>query len=299
MADQDPRIEMAIRNSLSRVDASSAEVRQSVYAAAFRSLDRQLRSRGEEHSERARVLHEKLAATISTVDDSYVTPLLVEGLDGLSLDLSDMSDAATKSDQMTNPDQPIHNSSGTDPRRMLLWSVGLLLVAGAIGTFIYILSNDQSPSSTASAVAYEATPPFPLVYGETFAASLNNAAKFVTISNTSARTDQSGLLPSVTISSEIEEKLSGKTIEVSISARASAGATAAQLEAIYYTVGVGNSGPRTFPLGPDYSDVTFTYDVPTRVGEPGVDYLGVAPASPDANASIDVRSVQIRLKPAQ
>jgi hypothetical protein len=298
MADQDDRIEAAIRNSLARVDSSSADARQRVYAAAHRSLDRQLESRGAHATDHARMLRDRLSTTIDAIEDGYVSPLLADELNDLTLDLSDMHDAPVADAQTTNSDQSESTSSAPNRPRVIVWAVGLALVAGAVATLAYyVTANDQMPSST-GALAYEASPPFPLVHSETYAAVLNRAAGFVTVSNKTARTDQSGVLPSVALSSEIEEKVSGKTIEVTISARTTAGATAGRLAAIYYTVGVGNSGPRTFPLGAEFSDVTFSYDVPARIGEPGEDYLGVAPVSPDPGASIDVRSIRIDVKPA-
>jgi hypothetical protein len=296
MADRDPRLEAAIRNGLSRVDAGSAEARQAVYDAAARSLDRQFEARGAGRSEQARLLRAKLSATVAFIEDSYLTPLLVEDLDDLSNHLRNMGEPAAGQDQQSAP--AARGASGKPRRRVLLWSVGFALAAGAAGALIYAGPKVWPLAGPVEAVAYEAAPPFPLVHGNGFVTAHNAAAKFVTISNKAARTGNAGLLPSVRLSSELEDRFSGRTIEVTFSARATAGAAPTQAVAVYYTDGAGNSGPRTFPLGADYSDATFTYDVPKRGAKPGNDYVGIAPASPDANASIDIRSIRIRLKPA-
>lgn len=296
MADHDPRIETVIRNTLSRVDVTSAEARQTVYAAALRSLDRQLQSKGEEGSERARLLRDRLGATIDIIEDGYLAPMLGEDLQN-SLELSDMTEQANdpKSRQ-----QSVRSPTESARRRIGLWSVGAVIAVGSIAVLTYAVSPSWLGTSANSPFAFEASPPFPMaLFGNTFEVSLNKAAGSVTVTNRSARAAESGPIPNLVLGSDLEEKLSGKTIEVVISARAPAGTAAAALEAIYYTVGVGNSGPRTFSLGPEYTDVSFTYDVPTRAAEPGEDYIGVAPASPEVNASIEVRSISIRVKPAQ
>jgi len=95
----------------------------------------------------------------------------------------------------------------------------------------------------------------------------------------------------IELDSETEAKSSGRPITVTLTVK-SADATQSSFAAAYSTAQVGNSGWRELEAGPDFSDVSFTYDVPARL-DPGNDYIGILPTLSEGGAGVVVTKVEI------
>ena len=101
--------------------------------------------------------------------------------------------------------------------------------------------------------------------------------------------------PHYRLAADVEHMFQGKTIEVTVRARP-ASSDPAHILLLNYSAGpAGDSGWKEFKLSPEFSDYKFTFDVPTRFGPQGVDYLGLRPKYAGFFQAIAIESVTIRL----
>ena len=64
--------------------------------------------------------------------------------------------------------------------------------------------------------------------------------------------------------------------------------------AMNYSAGrVGESGWRIFDLKPEFSDLSFDYDVPRIEGDQGVDYLGIRPVVPNKSRAVLIERITL------
>lgn len=99
--------------------------------------------------------------------------------------------------------------------------------------------------------------------------------------------------PHFRLAADIENVLSGKRIRVTVRARPGEVRGASEVLVNYSTGRRGESGWQRLALKPDWSEVRFTYDVPKREEEQGVDYFAIRPAVPDKTRSVMVDRVII------
>lgn len=101
-----------------------------------------------------------------------------------------------------------------------------------------------------------------------------------------------------TLSSDIEGRVSGKVIRVTVSARRVAGARGSpEMAVAYFTNGVGNSGWHRFALGETFAPYAFTYKVPQRRGDPSFDFLSICADTEGRNRGIVVNHIEVVLEP--
>lgn len=97
--------------------------------------------------------------------------------------------------------------------------------------------------------------------------------------------------PHFRLASDMELQFSGHRIRCTVRARPADVRGALQI-ALQYSVGrEGDSGWQILDLSPDFTDVSFTYDVPAIRGDQGFDYFGIRPVVPQKSRGILVESV--------
>lgn len=176
----------------------------------------------------------------------------------------------------------------------LVWALGLLGVITLTVAGYFLL--DHGFASRAGGAEFEVSGKIPLVArkGFTVVADEDGFARLSATSDATVK-DEVGVGAFLQLSSELEEKFSGRQVAIDISARSSLENGADHLSAAYFTQGVGNSGWRELPLESEFSRATFEFKVPERKGEPGKDFLGLVPGKLGQGGSVDIRSVQIRI----
>ncbi len=116
------------------------------------------------------------------------------------------------------------------------------------------------------------------------------------VSGSGSESPNPELGPHFRLAADVEHTFQGKTIEVTVKARP-ASSDPAHILMLNYSAGpAGDSGWKEFELTPEFSDYTFTFDVPKRFGPQGVDYLGLRPKYAGFYQTIAIESVTIRLK---
>jgi hypothetical protein len=175
----------------------------------------------------------------------------------------------------------------------LLGAIGVAAVAVlAMGT----LYGDHASEAPALSFTAPISPSLP----KGVSAVTDPAKEFVTLRSTTMKPVSTGWTGGayLTISPEYEAIFSGQKIQVTISARSALENGSNVLFAAYSTAAVGNSGWRRLPLGDEFGDLSFSYDVPQRKGKPGRDFLGMVPDLEGSGRGVDIRSVEIDVVPA-
>lgn len=108
-----------------------------------------------------------------------------------------------------------------------------------------------------------------------------------------ALADSPELGPHFRLAGDIELQLAGHRVRVTVRARPAADRGAQKLRLNYSAGRAGDSGWRTFDLAPEFSDLSFEYDLPAIIGETGVDYLAIRPDVPEKPRAIIVERVVI------
>lgn len=105
--------------------------------------------------------------------------------------------------------------------------------------------------------------------------------------------------PHFRLASDIELQMAGQRIRVTARVRPALDRGATRVRMNYSTGRAGESGWQAIALQPDFSEVSFEYDVPPLAGEQGVDYLAIRPDVPEKVRAILVEQVMIeRLGPS-
>lgn len=114
-----------------------------------------------------------------------------------------------------------------------------------------------------------------------------------------ALADAPELGPHFRLGGDIELQMAGHRIRVTLRVRPALDRGATRILSNYSTGRAGESGWQALPLVPDFTDVSFEYDVPAVTGEPGVDYLAIRPEVPEKVRALLIEQVVIeRLAPS-
>ena len=92
-----------------------------------------------------------------------------------------------------------------------------------------------------------------------------------------------------------EAAFGGKTLEVTVRAKAGGDNPSEGFLLQYFTASVGDSEEQVFPLTGDYADYTVTYKTNPPKGDPGSDYIGIWPDMAGEKRSMDVERVSVRV----
>lgn len=202
------------------------------------------------------------------------------------------------------------SSSGGGGGRIALIGVAAAAVIGIGGYFALSQQGTQTSASApapaapsapavapATAADYEVSAPIAFDLPEGNTAVNDTAGGFTTIASTVANTSPGGRVGGarIELAPALEDKFSGRTVEVTITARRAAANGSDTLRAAYSTNSVGNSGWRDLKLTDSFSDVSFTYDVPARQAEPGTDYVGMVADPAGTGKAVDVKAIRITI----
>ncbi|MEM0984994.1 MAG: hypothetical protein AAGJ32_01995 [Pseudomonadota bacterium] len=97
--------------------------------------------------------------------------------------------------------------------------------------------------------------------------------------------------PHFPLAADLEVQFSGYELDITVRAKPGPTRGATQFRVNYSTGRGEESGWQVFDLKPDYDDYTFTYNVPVRTGEQGLDYLAIRPIVPDKSRTLLVEKV--------
>jgi len=100
--------------------------------------------------------------------------------------------------------------------------------------------------------------------------------------------------PHYKIAPDLENVFSGNTLRITVRAKPGEKRGAQQFEVNYSAGKVGDSGWQLFDLGLEADDYTFDYDVPVKLGDAALDYIGIRPVVPDKTRSLDIERITIR-----
>jgi hypothetical protein len=106
-----------------------------------------------------------------------------------------------------------------------------------------------------------------------------------------ALADAPELGPHFRLAADLEKQFAGRRLRVTVRLRPADQRGAEQVQINYSAGRAGESGWQVFDLRPDFSDVSFEYDVPPVVGEQGVDYLAIRPFVPDKTRAVVVEQI--------
>lgn len=98
------------------------------------------------------------------------------------------------------------------------------------------------------------------------------------------------------IPKDVEQRVGGKTIAVTIWARASANKPSPSFAIAYSTAAVGNSGWQSFKPGLDVEAYRFEYNVPVPKGAPGLDFIGIWADTAGKGRAIEIMGLEILVK---
>jgi len=105
--------------------------------------------------------------------------------------------------------------------------------------------------------------------------------------------DEPELGPHFRLAADIETQFSGMTVRVTVRARPADDRGAMQLAVNYSAGRAGESGWQIFDLAPEFSDVSFDYDLPRAEGDQGVDYLGIRPVVPSKSRAVLIERITL------
>jgi len=98
-----------------------------------------------------------------------------------------------------------------------------------------------------------------------------------------------------TLGPNYEQVFGGRTLEITITARAGSTDPLDEFSAGYFTVGAGDSGWRKFALTEEFADYTFTFTTRAPQGQPGNDYVGIWPGEEGKNDTMELKSIRVKL----
>ena len=98
-----------------------------------------------------------------------------------------------------------------------------------------------------------------------------------------------------TLGPNYERVFGGKTLKITVRARASAINPLERFQAAYFSVGAGDSGWRNYILTPEYKDYSFTFRPRINKGKAGIDYIGIWPGTDGKGQSMDVEYFKVEV----
>ena len=99
----------------------------------------------------------------------------------------------------------------------------------------------------------------------------------------------------VTLGPDYEAAFGGKTLEVTVRAKAGGDNPSDRFLLQYFTASVGDSEEQIFALTGQYQDYTITYKTNPPAGEPGSDYVGMWPDIDGQNRTMDVERISVKV----
>ncbi len=100
--------------------------------------------------------------------------------------------------------------------------------------------------------------------------------------------------PHFRLAADLEAVFERQTLEITVRAKPSARYGAQEFIANYTTGKDGESGWTRFDMVPRFADYAFTYRVPRRGSDHGVDYLAIRPVTPEKRRAIEIESITLR-----
>lgn len=100
--------------------------------------------------------------------------------------------------------------------------------------------------------------------------------------------------PHYRLAADVELAFQKRTLEVTVRAKPSSQYGADAFIVNYSAGRDGESGWMQFQMVPEYADYAFTYDVPERGANMGVDYLAVRPVTPEKRRAIEIEEITLR-----
>lgn len=97
--------------------------------------------------------------------------------------------------------------------------------------------------------------------------------------------------PHFRLAPDLETVFSGKELRISVRARSTIEAGAAQFEVNYSTGPEGQSGWKRFQLQRNFQNFSFEFTVPPANQDQGVDFLGIRPVINGNKSSIEIESL--------
>ncbi len=104
--------------------------------------------------------------------------------------------------------------------------------------------------------------------------------------------------PHIVLAEDVEYALQGRTVEVTVEARAAGDFAADEMEVNYTARADAESGWKAFDLTHEFAPYSFTWNVPERGDVEGYDFIGVRPVAPDKRRTLEIRSIRVRVAPA-
>ncbi len=98
-----------------------------------------------------------------------------------------------------------------------------------------------------------------------------------------------------TLGPNYEDVFGGRTLEITITARAGREDPLEEFSAGYFTAGAGDSGWRKFTLAEEFAEYSFTFTTRRPQGKPGNDYVGIWPGEEGKNRTMELKSIRVKL----
>lgn len=301
------KLETLLRKRLAGKDAQDPDARQAVYVEVARHIRESAQRQGLDH-------------THSSVQQAL--DALFRAAAAVEVDFSGkMATAnATASPAIANDGEHRLRRMPVQSRSRLLRIGGLaavVLFAGAAGTLLF----DSGPSGPPPAAAKLSTPDAAgngaggVAPGAVFSAlpgdqklfraqdgnTLERAGDLLRMASTVADPAAGGATGGVfvIVPEDIEQRVGGKTIAVTVRARAAAGNPSPSFAVAYSTAAVGTSGWRVFAVKQALGTHRFTYRVPPPKGAPGRDFIGIWADTEGKGRSIEVAGVEVSIMEAR
>lgn len=103
----------------------------------------------------------------------------------------------------------------------------------------------------------------------------------------------------LTLPPEIEDRASGRTVRVTVSAAAASNGPSREFAVAYSTAAVGNSGWRKFKPGPGLQTWSFDYAVPKRQEKPGPDFIGIWADTSGGGGGVRMEDIRLEVVAAE
>lgn len=97
--------------------------------------------------------------------------------------------------------------------------------------------------------------------------------------------------PHFRLAPDLETIFSGRELRISVRARSTATGGASSFEVNYFSGPEGQSGWQRFALQPEFTNYSFTFNVPVANQDQGVDFFGIRPVIDANGSSIEIESL--------
>ncbi|MAW85537.1 MAG: hypothetical protein CMJ42_03295 [Phyllobacteriaceae bacterium] len=291
------RFEKLLHERINRLEAEDPEARRAVYTEIERHVRESANRQGlsQTHPKVQRAL-EELDKAVASVESAFSAPVLYP-------------------EPVPEPAAPDAPRGKRSRGGRLVWSAGLgaaVLLAAAAG-MLYLSPGDPTlPSADVPEAVQEAAAGATISADAVFSVLAADAQLFraqdgntvdvsgdalrmtSTVENAVAGGATGGVF--VIVPEEIEQRVGGKTITVTVWAKSAADNPSPSFAVAYSTAAVGNSGWQTFEPGTAVSAHRFDYEVPEPKGAPGRDFIGIWADTDGKGRAIDVEGVEVVLK---